>query len=124
MPNANGVMETRPARAPVASFPSNRAHHAQLVRLFVAAALNVPAGALLSATRGSSAISHARQIAMYLTHVVFSMTLTDVGAAFGRDRSTASHACRLVEWQRDNASFDRFLSHLEQHLRAASREDA
>ncbi|MEQ8746991.1 hypothetical protein [Pyruvatibacter sp.] len=48
------------------------------------------------------------------------MPLAHVAAAFGRDRSTASHACKVVEWQRDNPAFDHFLTRLEWHLLAAS----
>lgn len=64
-------------------------------------------------TRGRSRIAFARQVAMYLAHVTFGLTLTTVGRAFGRDRTTVSHACALVEDARDNPEFDRTLELLE-----------
>lgn len=84
---------------------------------------NVSVDELVSAQRGSSAACHARQVAMYLTHVVFGVTLTGVGDEFGRDRSTVSHACRKVEWSRDDVAFDQLLSRLEWQLRAATGKE-
>ena len=46
---------------------------------------------------------------MYLAHVSCGMTLTDVGAMFGRDRTTVAHGCLKVEYRRDDPSFDRAL---------------
>ena len=64
-----------------------------------------------------------RQIAMYLAHVGFGLSMAEVGRAFGRDRTTVVHACHLIEDRRDEARFDQVLDHLEQAaiaLRAAS----
>jgi chromosomal replication initiation ATPase DnaA len=61
----------------------------------------------------------ARQIAMYLAHTVFSWSMSRVGAAFDRDRTTASHACHRVEDLRDDAQFDSLLLKLESCARAA-----
>jgi chromosomal replication initiation ATPase DnaA len=90
---------------------------ADLVRQMVALAFGVPARELAAATRRRAPTAFARQVAMYLTHVVYSMPLAHVGAAFGRDRTTASHACRLVEDRRDDPRLDRLLVSLEQGLR-------
>ncbi len=68
---------------------------------------------LCAATRGRCDIAFARQTGMYLARVVLGMTLTDAGLLFGRDRTTVSHACRLVEDQRDDPGFDAFLDALE-----------
>ena len=70
-------------------------------------------GLLKRPTRGRSRVAFARQVAMYLAHVTFGLTLTTVGRAFGRDRTTVSHACALVEDARDNPEFDRTLEILE-----------
>lgn len=70
-------------------------------------------GQLKRPTRGRSRVAFARQVAMYLAHVTFGLTLTTVGRAFGRDRTTVSHACALVEDARDNPEFDRTLETLE-----------
>lgn len=56
---------------------------------------------------------HVRQIAMYVCHVVLRFTQHDIGLAFGRDRSTVSHACHVVEDRRDDPAFDDFVSSLE-----------
>jgi chromosomal replication initiation ATPase DnaA len=56
---------------------------------------------------------HIRQIAMYICHVTLQMTLTAIGAGFGRDRSTVAHACHVVEDRRDNKEYDEFVSSLE-----------
>jgi hypothetical protein len=70
----------------------------------------------------SRAAAFARQIAMYLAHVGFSIPMAAIGKAFGRDRTTVVHACHLIEDRRDEARFDDLLDHLEQAaiaLRAA-----
>lgn len=56
---------------------------------------------------------HVRQIAMYICHVVLRLSLSDIGAAFGRDRTTVGHACNVVEDRRDDAAFDAFVSLIE-----------
>ena len=62
-------------------------------------------------------------VLMYLMHVVYRLNLTEVAAIFGRDRSTASHACHLIEDLRDDPRFDRQLAQLENLLREATRID-
>jgi len=44
----------------------------------------------------------ARQLAMYLCHVLLGMTMTQVGQFFGRDRTTVAYACAQVEDGRDD----------------------
>lgn len=58
-------------------------------------------------------MAHVRQIAMYVCHVVLGFTLTEVGLAFGRDRTTVGYACQVVEDRRDDRGFDDFVSALE-----------
>jgi chromosomal replication initiation ATPase DnaA len=84
-----------------------------LLSVTVAAAFAIPVTELHAATRRPPAIALARQSAMYLAHVVFGLTLTDVGHAFGRDRTTAAYACELVEDRRDDPAFDAVLEALE-----------
>lgn len=85
----------------------------------VALATGVPAGQIRSATRGQARAARARQIAMYLAYVSFEWPLARIGAAFGRDRTTAGYACRLVEDLRDDRAFDARLGHLETCLKSA-----
>lgn len=56
---------------------------------------------------------HVRQISMYVCHVVLQISLTDIGYAFRRDRSTVSHACHVVEDRRDDPAFDDFIASVE-----------
>lgn len=79
----------------------------------VAAVFGVEIGDLGSTTRGSPRAAFARQVAMYLAHVVCGLSLTEVGSLFGRDRTTVAHACSVVEDGRDDPELDRRLEHLE-----------
>ncbi len=54
---------------------------------------------------------------MYLTHVVASISLTDIALAFSRDRTTVSHACRRIEDKRDELLFDLQIEQLEARMR-------
>jgi hypothetical protein len=75
-------------------------------------------GDLHVASRGRANVALARQTAMYLAHVGFRMTLTDVGMLFQRDRTTVAHACCVIEDRRDDPNFDRVMDLLERALRA------
>lgn len=68
-------------------------------------------------TRGQAQAAFARQVGMYLAHVVFSLSLTEVGHLFARDRTTVAHACMIVEDRRDDRCFDRSLELLESAVR-------
>jgi chromosomal replication initiation ATPase DnaA len=88
----------------------------------VGARLAVPLSELVSTTRRSAAAAFARQVAMYLAHVSFGANYSEIGRAFGRDRTTAAHACRIVEERRDDPRLDSTLEQLERDcaaLRAA-----
>lgn len=92
---------------------------ARLAQSAVAYAFDVSAAEIQAPTRRSRKTSHARQAAMYLAHVAFELSLSRVGQAFGRDRSTASHACHRIEDQRDDFAFDQHMDALEACLRLA-----
>ncbi|MCC5982160.1 MAG: hypothetical protein JJU26_10630 [Oceanicaulis sp.] len=91
---------------------------AQLARQIAAYSLALPVEELDGPTRGGADIAFARQVAMYLAHIAFEMSLARVGEAFGRDRSTAAHACHIVEDRRDDRAFDTLMDELEAALRA------
>ena len=82
----------------------------------VALALDIPLASLQARTRCNADIALARQIAMYLCHTTFSLLLTEVGLHFGRDRTTVSYACALIEDKRDKPDFDLLLTQLESLL--------
>lgn len=77
----------------------------------------VPPETLRQATRCSARIASARQAAIYFAHVVFAANLTRAGRIFGRDRTTARHACSRMEDWRDDRSIDRAFDVLEPALK-------
>ncbi|WP_409728106.1 helix-turn-helix domain-containing protein [Pseudorhodoplanes sp.] len=68
---------------------------------------------LCAPTRGRADIALARQAGMYLARVALGQTLSRAGRLFGRDRTTAAHACRVVEDLRDDPHFDALLHAME-----------
>jgi len=84
----------------------------------VARQKNVPIRLLMHKSRSRLATARARQLAMYLAHVVFGRSLTEIGEAFGRDRTTVSYACMVIEDMRDNPQFDAEVCELEHALEA------
>jgi hypothetical protein len=86
----------------------------------VAAGFGVAEQDLRAPGRGTAPVAFARQVAVYLGHVVFGMNLTRLGRAFGRDRTTARHACRTIEDSRDDPAIDRFVGLLEAACAAAA----
>lgn len=77
-----------------------------LVETLVERVYRVDHQRLHSRQRGTADVALARQVAMYLAHVACGIGLADVGRAFGRDRTTVSHACGVVEEHRDDPAFD------------------
>ena len=92
---------------------------ARLAQSAVSYAFDVPEEELAAPTRRSRRTAFARQAAMYLAHVAFELSLSRVAEAFGRDRSTAAHACHRIEDRRDDVDFDQYMDELEACLRAA-----
>lgn len=84
------------------------------VAALVARENNVPMRLLMHASRCRASAARARQLAMYLAHVMLGRSLSEVGDAFGRDRTTVSYACALIEDLREDAEFDAFVTRLEQ----------
>ena len=92
-----------------------------VVTACVAHDFGLDADILRTTLRGSRRIAHARQVAMYLAHVGFGLSFEIVGQAFGRDRTTAAHACRAIEDCRDDIWFDCRVATLELVCAAALR---
>lgn len=59
------------------------------------------------------ALAHIQQISMYVCHVVLQMTMTEIGIAMGRDRTTVGHACARVEDRRDDRAYDQLIAAVE-----------
>lgn len=88
-----------------------------LAARLAASASGVAASEIVSSRRVSRRVSTARQIGMYLAHTTAGLPLAKVAAYFGRDRTTAAHACRLIEDRRDDRKFDAELAEIEDLLR-------
>lgn len=85
----------------------------------------VPMTLLLHPSRCMAPAARARQLAMYLSHVVLGRHMSEVGAAFGRDRTTVAYACAKIEDARDNPRTDAELGELEREIEALlAREGA
>lgn len=85
----------------------------QVIDPAVALVFEVDPTELGAATRRSPRAAFARQVAMYLTHVVCGLSMTEVGALFSRDRTTVAHACEVVEDRRDDPELDSRVERLE-----------
>jgi len=77
---------------------------------------------LVSKIQRKAPVAFARQLAMYLCHVVADMSLRDVAQEFRRDRTTVSHACHAIEDRRECPIFDRQIEHLENELQQKIRD--
>jgi chromosomal replication initiation ATPase DnaA len=81
----------------------------------VSAAFGLDQGAVRSRRRDAT-VSFARQVAMYLGHTRLGLSYAAAGRLFGRDRTTARHACRQVEDRREDPRVDGLLDCLERAL--------
>ncbi|AWC24932.1 helix-turn-helix domain-containing protein [Aminobacter sp. P9b] len=88
----------------------------------MAALFGVPSREIRRIGRTGNDISRLRQIAMYVAHVVFRLSMREVGRGFGRDRTTVLYACHTVEDLRDDAEFDRIVALAERVAIAAFRD--
>lgn len=69
---------------------------------------------LLQQSRGTDNAALSRQIAMYLVHVLLSRPQEVVGRLFDRHPTTVSHACKVVEWLREqDAAIEAELASIE-----------
>ncbi|MEZ5810858.1 MAG: helix-turn-helix domain-containing protein [Rhizobiaceae bacterium] len=85
------------------------------------AMFNVSGRDLRRPGRSTLEVSRVRQIAMYVSHVVLRLSMTDIGTGFGRDRTTVIHACHVVEDLRDDEDFDAIVVAFERVAGAALR---
>ncbi len=81
-------------------------------------AYSVEASEIFQPNRSLAHISLARQVAMYLAHVVGQLSLRQLSEEFNRDRTTVSHACHIIEDRRDSPLFEQQMAFLEQKYKA------
>lgn len=114
---------SQPQTLPRAAGPGRDPSAISAAIALIARERNVPAHLLVHPSRCRRSTARARQLAMYLAHVVLGHSLTEIARAFGRDRTTVSHACGLIEDLRDDPGFDDEVSGYEQRLETdAGRE--
>ncbi len=100
----------RPYRA---DLPDDCTRICRLMETAIASAFAVPVDELRAPSRRTQSVAFARQSAMYLAHVVLGLNYSATGTLFSRDRTTAAHACQVVEDRRDDPAIDRLLQQLE-----------
>lgn len=108
----------RRCRYSVTRMAMRRALSERLSEACAAAWQAVPPRMLRQATRCTARVASARQAAIYIAHVVFAANLTRAGGIFGRDRTTARHACFRMEDWRDDTRIDRAFDALEPALKS------
>lgn len=100
--------------ATVLAFEARRGDVEGLALLaLVAAELGIAQPVLLHRQRCRRPVARARQLAMYLMHVILQRDYVEVGHFFGRDRTTVSHACAVIEDLREDRAFDDRVERLE-----------
>lgn len=110
-------------REPNAAFAALYNNRVSMEALQIASeACGVSVGALMAVQRSRNHVAFARQLAMYLCHVVGGISLREVAREFERDRTTVGHACHMIEDRRDDPTFDAQLNLLECELRKRVKE--
>ena len=117
MKSAAAQVEEQPAASPL----SLERVQAWLVQAAVAHITGVALKDLCATTRRPPKVAFARQIAMYLSHIVFKISPAEVARIFGRDPSTVTYALGRIEELREEPDLDRMLDWLEAMLRRAGR---
>ncbi|MEL6111231.1 MAG: helix-turn-helix domain-containing protein [Pseudomonadota bacterium] len=96
--------------------PRDRAVQRHLAHLAVdmaAEAYSVSPNDILSSSRSQAQVARARQISMYLSHVIGQLTVAQVSEEFSRDRTTVTHALHIIEDRRDSPIFEQQMQFLE-----------
>lgn len=114
LPDSAGFSPAYPTRESRARRRRDRA--AAAVLALVSRQRAVPPPLLLHRTRGDATVAEARQLAMYLTHVVLRRSYVEVGDFFGRDRTTVAYACARIEDLRELPEIEAELARLEAEL--------
>jgi chromosomal replication initiation ATPase DnaA len=116
-PSSMSLLERRQAvRAARVAACAGDQQVAALVAL-VAASHQVPQHKILGSGRCDSRVAAARQLAMYLAHVMLSRSQMQIGRLFDRDRTTVCHACWVIEDRRDDPQFDSDVCEIEDVIR-------
>ncbi len=101
------------------SASTRRDEESRQILALVSRHFDVPVRLLLHHSRCRVPVARARQVAMYLLNTLLSHTMTEIGASFGRDRTTVAYACARVKDWRDDAQFDAEMASLEAEISAS-----
>jgi chromosomal replication initiation ATPase DnaA len=85
----------------------------------VARGFRVRASVLTAPGRTAAREALARHVAMYLAHVMFGWTYSQVAGVFCRHRTSVLYACARVEDRRDDPGFDARIARLERDISSA-----
>lgn len=92
--------------------------HCQLILTVVGEMTGVGHQEFFARSRRCMTTANARQLAMYLCHVLTGLSMTDVGVFFGRDRTTVSYACALIEDSREDRQVEARIEMIERRVEA------
>ena len=102
---------------------SRDAQMTHFVETLVESAFGVAGSALHAPGRGAAEVAFARQVAIYLSRVRLELSYSAAGRFFGRDRTTAAHACRVIEERREDSALDSLLDCLERAIDVRQHAD-
>lgn len=88
----------------------------QIVAGIASLEFGVSSAEIFAKTKAGAHQSFVRQIAMYLSHVVFGLNYSRIAKVFRRDRSTVSYGCEVIEDAREDPAFDNKICELEKFL--------
>ena len=87
-----------------------------LIAQAVAQERHVPLSHMLRHSRGSGHAASARQLAIYLAHVLLARPQDVVADLFHRKRTTVTHAVQIMEMRRDDPKIEAEIERIEAHL--------
>ncbi len=93
------------------------------IETLVESAFGITRSALHAPGRGAAHVAFARQVAIYLSCVRLGLSYSAVGRFFGRDRTTAAHACRVIEECREDSTLNSLLDCLERAIDLRQQTD-
>jgi len=108
-------------RQPHPEIIARQSHQAGLAIAAVALEFGVTETDLIDPPRASSHLRFARQIAIYLINTVYGLNPSHIARIFAKDRSTITHALKVIEECREDPVLDLKIIHLENFLKQAPK---
>lgn len=108
-------------RPPHPKIIARQTHQAGLAIAAVALEFGVTEPDFIDPPYASPHLRFTRQLAMYLTHIVYELNPTHIARIFLKDRSTVAHALKVIEDCREDAVLDMKIIRLENFLRQSPK---